>query len=60
MAWINEQNVLEDLVLTELDPALNEGRCWRVELVASYGLGATLECKTASVADVRPFTTAAQ
>jgi hypothetical protein len=59
MAGINEQNVLEDLVITELDPAANRGRCWRVELVPSYGLGATLECKTAVVIDVRPFTNAA-
>jgi hypothetical protein len=59
MAGINRQNVLEDLVITELLPDENDGRRWRVALVPVYGLGATLECASAAVTDVRPVDHAA-
>ena len=55
MAWINRQNVLEELIISDLDPLTHDGRNILVELVTSYGVGATLECKRALVLDVQPF-----
>jgi hypothetical protein len=55
MAGFNSQNVLEDFIVTEIDPSENDGRSRLVEFIASYGLGATLHCKRAVIADVRLF-----
>ena len=60
LAWIKQQDVLEDLVVTELDPESNDGRAWRIELVPSYGLGATLQCERAIVMHVESFRHATQ
>jgi hypothetical protein len=54
MAWINQQNVIEELIVSELEPAKHDGRRWLVEIVPSYGLGATLECVSCCVVSVQP------
>ena len=54
MAWINSQNVIEDLIMSEIEPAEHEGRRWLVEIVPIYGLGATFECVGATVLSVLP------
>ena len=59
MAWFNRQNVLEDLIITGIDPAKHDGRRFLVELITLYGVGATVECKRVIVADVQPHTVAA-
>jgi hypothetical protein len=59
MAWINGQNVLEDIEITELASTGDDGRRFHIEFIPSYGLGAAFECKAAVVVEATPFDPAA-
>lgn len=60
LGGFNEQNVLFNLEITELTPNVHDGRCWRVEMKPSYGVGATFECKRAVVTHVKPYVALAE
>jgi Immunity protein 50 len=59
LRWFNNQNVLSDLIFSDLDPAVHDGRRFRVELPSSYGLEGTFECKRAIVSEVKAYDAAA-
>ena len=51
----NRQNVLFELLITDLAPSTHDGRRLLVKMDASYGIGAAFECVRAVVTDVRPY-----
>ena len=59
LQWFNRQNVLSSLEVEELDPTVNEGRRFRLEMPSSYGMEAQFECRRAIVLNVQPFPPAA-
>ena len=59
MRWFNRQNVLSDLLISDLDPAAHEGRRIRVELPSSFGLEAEFEATRAVVVEAKPYNAAA-
>jgi hypothetical protein len=59
MKWFNHQNVLSDILISDLDPAAHEGRRIRVELPSSYGLQAQFEATRAVVLKAEPYNAAA-
>ncbi len=55
----NRQNVLRSLELSEIDPAVNDGRRLKIDMPSSYGLEASFQCKRAIVTDAKPYHAAA-
>jgi len=54
LAGFNHQNVLWDLEMAEIDPALNEGRRLRIDMPTSHGMEAAFECRQCDVVSVQP------
>ena len=59
MQGFNSQNSLSDLLISDLDPAVHEGRRVHVQLPSSYGLEAEFEAVRGMVVEAKPYDAAA-
>jgi hypothetical protein len=55
LCGFQHQNVLFDLVISDLGPDIAEGTAVQVELPTSFGLGGRFRCRQIAVLAVEPF-----
>lgn len=54
LAGMNRRNEIDDLLVSEIDPAAHDGRRWLIEIVPRTGLSARFECVGGRVLSVQP------
>ncbi|RJP26074.1 MAG: hypothetical protein C4520_01210 [Candidatus Abyssobacteria bacterium SURF_5] len=57
IAGFNHQNVIFEVIISEIDPAENDGRCFEVNIEGPYGCTALFKAKRIFVRDLIPHRT---